>query len=208
MDTLPDMIRNALQKLAEFLGLRKSERAQIEAQRRGLLSLRRNLTDELDNLKTDIRVLEQRALKLAKELEQAKGAGKSITADQIELTREEIRAQQGRQDVLVSRISNVNTALGKLDELEAARKKGVGQDVLDDIAISLDEALAELKGEDKAARDLKHVEYRRERPQSVQQAQEAEVDTEAIAAPAQKAPKEALSQETAEWLKQLESEQE
>ncbi len=202
MNTLPDLVRAVLAKLAEFLGLRKSEQARLEAQRRALLGLRRTLNDELDNLKTDIHVLEQRALKLKQEFDQTKGEGKRVIIEQIELAREELDGQKGRQDILVSRISNVNTALAKLDELEAARKRGVGQEVLDDIAVDLDGALADLKDEDKAARDLKRVQYQRERKPVTETVRPEAMDV--VEPPA----KEALSEDTAKWLKQLETEEE
>jgi len=202
MNTLPDAVRSVLAKLAEFLGLRKSEQAQLEAQRKALQDLRRTLTDALDDLKGDIRVLETRALRLKQELEQTKGESKRIIIEQIELTREELEGQRGRQDILVGRISNVNTALGKLDEIDAARKKGVSEEALDSLAIALDSALDDLKGEDKAARELKGVQYKRERTQAVEMVGPASVIT------TKEMPAEVLSEDTAKWLKQLEAEEE
>jgi len=198
MNTLPELLKNILAKLAEFLGLRKSEEAQLEQKKAKCLALRRTFTDELENLKMEIRSLEQRARSLKTELEQTKVERRRIVIEQIELTKEELDGLQGRQDILVSRISHLNTAIQKIDELIAAMKRGVGQDVLDEIAIGLEDTLIDLKDEGKAAKELKNIRHKRER---IQRAETIEPPETAVA---EEPPKEELSEESAKWLKELE----
>jgi chromosome segregation ATPase len=127
-------------------------RAQFEA-------AKRDNADSLEELKEKVRILERRALQKKKELDQARGEVQRITIGEIErIFRERDRVRE-REKIIAANLERINAALAKVEELADAQKAGVKEEQFDELALDAQEAFADLKDADRAARDLEREKY-------------------------------------------------
>jgi len=159
MGSFGEAISEVLSKLAQFLGIKPSEKKRVELMKQKLATAKASNVDRLEALKDKIKQLEAQALRKKKEYEAAKGDSKRIVGGEIERLFRDLDRLHGQENVIASNIERISVAQSKLEEYEAAKAKGLEEGELDDIAVELQEAFEGLKVADRASRDLERVEY-------------------------------------------------
>ena len=201
MGSFGDTLSAVLSRLAQWLGLKPSEKRRLELMEQKLAAAKAGNVDRLEGLKEKIRLLEGQALRKKKELETARGDTKRIVAGSIEQLFRDLDRLQGQEQIIRSNIERVSVAQAKLQELKVAQEAGVEEGQLDDIALDLQDAFAGLKATDREAAGLEQVAYEAPQRSRVDIEQRmAEVAGEAVNTTG-------LSPETEKRLKQLESEE-
>lgn len=168
MSGFSETISDILSRLAEMLGLKKSEAARFEEMGHKLGEAKADNNDRLGSLKDEIRVLTTRARKKGQEFEEAHGDVRKIISGEIERTFRELDQLQKREKIIGANLDRIATTQAKLLELQDAQAQGVEQDDLDDLALELQDAFSELKVADRVTRDLEQVEYEPEERQAVE----------------------------------------
>lgn len=203
MGNYTEAISAILSKLAQFLGIKMSNKRQTELIKHKLADAKASNIDRLEVLKASIKQHETQALRKKKEYEETKGSTKRIIKGEIERIFRSMDLLQGQEKVIISNIERISLAQSKLDEIESAEAKGAEESELDDIALDLQEAYEGLMVADRASRDLKDIDY--QAPEQVDVDAEkrmAEVEGE------QEAKANELNPEIAQRLKQLETDEE
>jgi sugar-specific transcriptional regulator TrmB len=118
-----------------------------------------NLIDKLEQLKEKCKQLEKQALRLKEEYDTTTGSSKKTVGRQIEQIFRDIDRMQGQKSVILSKIDKYSLAQSKMEELTHAQPQGVDEDLLDDVAVDLQDAHEELKSTDRVAADLESIEY-------------------------------------------------
>lgn len=201
MAKILEAIRALLAKI--FGGKNETQRrlAALEKMEAGFTASRRDNVDRLDELKSEIRTLESRAINKKKEMEQSHGDSKRIVVGEIERIFRELDRLRGRENIIAANLDRIDVALSKIREAKAALSAGVTEEQLDNIALEIQDLFETLKTLDRTSADLEREKY--EAPKV------AHVDVETRIAEtegAEKAPV-ALSPETEKRLKQLETEE-
>jgi len=201
MGSFGEAITAILSKLAQFLGIKPSDKRRVELMEQKLATARASNVDRLEALKDRIRQFEAQALRKKREYEAAKGDSKRIVGGEIERLFRDMDRLRGQEKVITSNIERISVAQAKLEEYKAARATGLEEGELDDIALELQDAFEELKVADRASRDLERVEYQAPKVSPVNTEKRlAEVAGEKETATG-------LSAETEKRLKQLEIEE-
>jgi len=195
-------IANILVKLLQMLGLKKSDVNKFDAVERQLRSARATNEDRLTSLKEKIASLERQALEKKAEYDRSTGDTQRIVGGEIERIFGDLDRLRGQENIIARNLDRLSQALAKLDEYRAAKEQGVGEDILDSLAIELEDAFADLKVTDRAADGLDRVKY--EAPQT----KPKQVDREGRMAELQgeQPVSEGISAKTAERLRMLEEE--
>lgn len=163
MGRIVDLFRELLAKLAHLVGLKPNEvekmRVKVTA---SLAECDRNaatLADGLEAIKERIRVLENRALKLRKEHELARGDTKRIVLGEIERTFREIERHHQQSRIVEGSLNRNSIYRSKLIESRLVLDNPVSVDDIEDLAVDLEEGYADLRDADKAAAELEGVAY-------------------------------------------------
>jgi hypothetical protein len=195
-------INDVLARLLEMLGIKQSESRKYAAMETKLRANKAANVDRLEGLKEQIAMLIRQAKAKKKEYDAAVGDTKRIVQGEIERLFGELDRLKNRETIIGRNISQLDLAIGKLLELQDAKAQGVDPEMLDSIAVELEDIFAELKTSDRAKESLDKVNY--------QPKQTAEMDIEARVAELEAAPqKEAtpqaneLSRDTLDRLKEL-----
>ncbi len=159
MGNIGETISDILSKLAQFLGIKSSDKNRTELMEQKLSAAKAGNVDQLESLKDKIRQFETQALSKKKEYETTKGDIKRIIAGEIERIFRNLDRLHGQENVIASNIERISIAQAKIEEYKVAQVKGLEEGDLDDIALELQEAFAELKVADRASSDLENVEY-------------------------------------------------
>lgn len=159
MSGIGEKLNDILVRLAEMLGLKKSDGVRFREMEHKLIQSRADNNDRLDALKDEIRVLEARAITKKKEFEQARGDSRKIVAGEIERTFRELDQLHNREKIIGANLDRIATSQAKLKELQDAKAQGVEEDHIDELALELQEVFSGLKVADRAARDLDRVAY-------------------------------------------------
>ncbi len=202
MGNLGETISDILSKLAQFLGIKASDKRRTKLMEQKLADAKASNVDRLEALKDKIRQFETQAIRKKKEYEAAKGDSKRIVGGEIERIFRDLDRLHGQENVIASNIERISIAQAKIEEYKAAQAGGLEEGELDDIALELQEAFEGLKVADRASRDLEHVEYQEPEGSSVNaEKRMAEVSGEQETTAG-------LSLEVEKRLKQLETEEE
>jgi len=159
MESFGEAMGAILSKLAQFLGIKPSDKHRIELMEQKLTTEKASNIDLLESLKAKIKQLEAQVLLKKKEFDSARGDSQRIVAGEIERLFRDIDRLRGQENVIASNIERISATQAKLQEWKAAQAKGLAEGELDSIAIDLQEAFEGLKVTDRASRDLKDVEY-------------------------------------------------
>ena len=193
-------LSDILSMLLQLLRLKKSDAQKHAKIERQLRSSKAKNADRLEGLKEKIATLERQAKVKKKEYDAANGDTKRIIGGEIERVFGDLDGLQGQETVIGRNLDKISLTLTKLDEWRAAKEQGLDEDMLDDLAIELEDAFADLAAADRTAKGLEAVRY--EAPQAKQinvESRMAELQGEAPTA-------EGLSQSTAERLNALDEE--
>ena len=117
------------------------------------------LIDSLDQLKEKSNQLERKALGLKNDFDSANGNSKKIIGKEIEQVFRDIDRMRGQENIIMSKIDQYSLAQSKMEELTHAQPQGVDENLLDDVAVDLQDAHEELKSADRVAADLESIEY-------------------------------------------------
>lgn len=167
MDKNSQSVQSAMSKLAVLLGIKPSEAQKAAAFKETVARAKADNYEQLQQLKAEITGLENRALKLKKEFDAAGGSTRRIVETEIASTFEQVDRLRGREDIIVSNLAKVGLVEAKLMELEAAGKRGVTEDQIDDTALTANEAFSAMAEEDRAAKSLESERYKApERPRT------------------------------------------
>lgn len=115
--------------------------------------------DRLEGLKEEIGRLEKRALAKKKEYDDARGETKHIIANEIKRLFSQLDQLRDRDKIIGSNIRKLDLAVAKIGEARDAQAQGIDQDILDEIALDLEDLFKDLEDVDKAAEDLKDISY-------------------------------------------------
>ncbi len=201
MGSFGDAISEILSKLAQLLGLKPSEERRVDLMEQKLTASRAGNVDRLEALKDKIRLLESQALRKKKEFEAAHGDSKRILGGSIEQAFRDLDRLQGQERIISNNIERISVALAKIQEWKDARRTGLEEGQLDELALNLQEAVDGLKATDREAADLERVEYEAPKRSRVDvEERMGELQGEA-------ATKTGLSPETEKRLKRLEAEE-
>lgn len=193
-------LSDILAKLLELLRLKKNDAQKYDAIERQLRSARATNADRLESLKERIATLEHQARTQKRKYDAVTGDTKRIVGGEIERTFGDLDRLRGQETILGRNLDKLSLTLAKLDEWRAAREQGVDEEMLDSLAIELEDVFADLKITDRAAKGLEGVRY--EAPQAKQMNVDSRMSELQGEAPAS----EGLSQATAERLKALDEE--
>jgi hypothetical protein len=164
-------INDMLARLLEMLGIKQSESRKYAAMETKLRANKAANVDRLEGLKEQIAMLIRQAKAKKKEYDAAVGDTKRIVQGEIERLFGELDRLKNRETIIGRNISQLDLAIGKLLELQDAKAQGVDPEMLDSIAVELEDIFAELKTSDRAKESLDKVNY--------QPKQTAEMDIEA-----------------------------
>lgn len=159
MGNFSEKIAAILAEIAQFLGLKPSESRRIELMEQKLAGEMAGNVDRLEALKEKIKLLENQALFKKKEHNNTKGQSRRILGGEIGRIFRDLDRLNGQENVIAGSIERISNAQAKLGEYKAAQSRGLSEDELDDIAVGLQEVIDELKGIDRASKDLKDINY-------------------------------------------------
>jgi hypothetical protein len=197
-------LSDLLSRIAQMLGLKPSEAKRMELMEQKLAASKRTNVDRLEAIKEEIRQLEGRALRKKKELDAARGESKRIIVREIEVTFGDLDRLRSKETILAQNIDRISAALAKIQDVRAAKGRGIEEEQIDEIAIDAEEAFADLKRSDRAADGLDKIQYTPREPARVD-VEERMGDLSPTDTEPKKATETGLSAETARRLKDLES---
>jgi len=201
MNTLWEAIREFLARLFGASTRQRRLKA-LDAMEDKLLAAKRDNTDNLQDLKQEIRTLEARALQKKKELDQTRGDSRRIVVGEIERTFRDLDRLRDRETLIAANLDRISIALAKVREAKAALAAGITEEQFDEIALEVQDLFTELRETDRAARDLEREKYEAPEKTPVQlEERMAEVAGE-------KEPPAELSPETQKRLQELATEEE
>jgi len=159
MSSVWENISDVVAKIAELLGIKPSEANRLEVLREKLTTSRATNVDQRETLKDEIRKLEARAKQKKTEFDAASGDIKRMVGREIESIFRDLDRLRGRENIITGNLDRISVAVSKIDELIAAKAKGVEEGQLDDIALELQDVFSDLKESDRASRDLEQEKY-------------------------------------------------
>jgi len=193
-------ISDIIAKLLVMLKLKKSDVQKYEKMEHKLRLKKKHNIDRLDDMKERIATLEQRARVKKVEYEAATGNTKRIIIGEIERTFGDLDRLRGQETIIGQNLDKISLSLVKLDEWRVAKEQGVDEDMLDDLAIDLEDVFADLKATDRTSKSLESVRYESPQTKSI------DVDSRLAELQGEAPSSEALSPSTAERLKELDEE--
>ena len=152
-------VGDILSKILEILGIKKTEKNKLSLAQQKFKEKRARNHDQIDQLKEEIATLERRAKSKKKEYDQAHGDTQRVVGAEIERVFESLGRLQNREAILNANITKLDITIAKIEELKAAQEQGLDQDVIDDLAVDLEDVFADLKETDRAAAGLEKVRY-------------------------------------------------
>ncbi len=177
-------MQSAMAKFAVMLGIKQSEAKKAAVFKESVARAKADNYEQLQQLKAEISTLENRALKLKKEYDAAGGSTRRIVETEIASTFEQVDRLRGREDIIVSNLAKVGLVEAKLMELEAANKRGVTEEQIDETALTANEAFTAMAEEDRAAKSLESERYKApERPRTEAQERLADLSPQKQALP-------------------------
>lgn len=202
MATFGEAISSIIIKIAQYLGIKPSDRRRIDMMEQKLATAKAHNVSKIESLKEKIGQLESHAVRKKKEYEKAIGDRKRIIGGEIERLIRDLDRLQGQENIISSNIERISIAQGKLEEVGAADFKGLDEGELDDIALELQESFDELRGVDQLSGELERISYKNSdfRPVNAEKRM-AEVEGEQVTTSG-------LSLEAEKRLQQLEIEDE
>ena len=160
-------LADIIAKLLELLGLKKTESKNYEAMEQKLRATKATNVDRLEGLKEQIGVLERKVKVKKKEYDAAAGDTRRIIGGEIERLFVELDRLQNRETILGGNIDKVGLAIAKVSEMRDAQAQGLDEEMLDDIAVELEDIFAELKVTDRAATGLEKTTYEARKEEKV-----------------------------------------
>lgn len=152
-------LSDMLEKLLQTLGIRKSDTRKYELIGEKLRSSYAVNADQLDALKEQVGTLERNIRSKKREYESSAGDTKRIIGGEIERLFRDIDRLRGKETIITRNLDKIALAQAKIDELIAAQQQGIDEDMLDDLAVDLEDIFAELKSTDRTAKSLASVNY-------------------------------------------------
>lgn len=159
MEKFTEFFRAMAARVAQGLGLKPGEREQLRRWQAGFEQELRDQQDRWDSLKGEVRKLESRLLQKKAEYEAAHGLVKEMVGQEIEQLFGRMDRQSAQSKLVRRNLDALNTALDKIRELEEASAGGVKEEQLDELAVRLEDALAEVRQADAALDGLAKIEY-------------------------------------------------
>ena len=160
-------MQEMLAKVAESLGIKPTEARRLELVREKLAGEKQRYTDKIDDLKYEIRRLEELALKKKSEYDRTKGDGKRIVGREIEQALRERKMLREKEGLLFSRLDKVTLLLRKFElasPVEADSPVDL-EEMADDAAEYMEDLIDAEKQATRATEDLAGLTYEEpERP--------------------------------------------
>ena len=189
------------EKILELLGIKKTDSQQYALVEQKLQSAKSANADQLDQLKEKVADLERKVRAKNREYEASSGDTKRIIGGEIERLFRDIDRLRGKETIVTRNLDKIALTLAKVDEWRTAQQQGIDEEMLDGLAIDLEDVFADLKATDRTASSLADVKYE-------EQSKPASIDIKSRMSELQgvKASEEAMSSETAARLKELDEE--
>ena len=195
-------IPELLQRLLEMLGIKQSDNAKFQSLKEKISTSKATKIDQLESLKDQHLALNRQALEKKKEYDTAKSNVKRIIASEIERIFKQIDRLQVQEDIIGQAIDRLDLARVKTDEIIAGSVEDIDEDVFDDLAVELEDVIADLKRKDISSKELEGISY--EAPKSDQ----IDVESRLSELDGTKEVAQDISQSTAQRLKELAGEEE
>ena len=198
-------LSDIIAKLLELLGLKHSDAKKYEAMERKLRTAKATNVDRLEGLKEQIGVLARQLKTKKKEYDTATGDTKRVVAGEIKRLFGDLDHLQGRETIIGRNLEKLGLAIAKVAEMRDAHAQGVDEEMLDDIAVELEDIFADLKATDRAAAGLEKTSYEAPKGEHVDiesRMADLEGQSESSAEPAG-----TLSESTLDRLKELAGEE-
>lgn len=154
MGIMTEKLRDALKWLAQSVGLQKSRLAELQELKERLDGKRAENADQLEDLKEDIARLERKALRQKEERENVSGQRKKVIAGEIERTFRDLDRLENRENIIASNLEKTSSTIAKVEELIAAQQRGVQEETIDEIAVDLQDAIADMRASDEAVEQM------------------------------------------------------
>lgn len=146
-------------KLGNKLGFTKSEKQRQADMLEDIETRTRKCHDGLEQLKERIKLLENKARKKKQELDETKGKRRSIVLSELKQLLMELDKLGGQEKILLGQLKKLSTLEARIGEIKVAGELTVNEDVVDDVALGLEEAHDQLTAEDRAVKDLDKIGY-------------------------------------------------
>jgi len=169
---------SVLSKFGDKFGFPKSENRRQEEQLEEVAARKRKCHDRLELLKERIKLLENRARKKKQELDATKGQRRRVVMSEAKQILAELGKLGGEEKILLGQLNKLTTLESRISEIQVAGELAVAEDMVDDVALGLEEAHEQLVAEDRAVKDLEKIGYEgfEEDPEADIEAQLAELE--------------------------------
>jgi len=153
------MSMSMLSRIGEKFGFSKSDKKRQAEMLEEVASRKRKCHDGLETLKERINLIENRARKKKAELDATKGQRRRIVVNEVKQLLRELDKLGGQEKILLGQLNKLSTLEAKISEVQVAGELAVAEDMVDDIAVDLEDAHDKLVSEDEAVRDLEKIGY-------------------------------------------------
>ena len=159
MENFSEFVGGLTSKLAKGLKLVPTEQGRLAQFKATFLQNRAENQDSLEALKDEIHQVED-LIKLKKaRYDAAHGLVQKTIGQEIEQAFRELDRKESQGALILRNLETTSVTLDKIRELEEAGKGGVDEQHLDEIAVRLEDAFAEVKQADAALEGLTEVKY-------------------------------------------------
>ena len=194
-------LSDMLEKILEMLGIKKTDSQQYAKVEEKLRSAKSVNADQLEMLKEKVAEQEREIRQKKRAYDNATGDTKRIVGGEIERLFRDIDRLRGKESIVTRNLDKISLTLAKVDEWRVAQQQGIDEEMLDGLAIDLEDIFADLKATDRTAKSLADVKYEEEaKSNSIDiESRMAELQGEQVAS-------QGMNAETAARLKALDEE--
>ena len=150
------------EKILELLGIKKTDSQQYALVEQKLQSAKSVNADQLEMLKEKVAEQEREIRQKKRAYDNATGDTKRIVGGEIERLFRDIDRLRGKESIVTRNLDKISLTLAKVDEWRVAQQQGIDEEMLDGLAIDLEDIFADLKATDRTAKSLADVKYEEE----------------------------------------------
>lgn len=155
-------LSDMLEKILEMLGIKKTDSQQYAKVEEKLRSAKSVNADQLEMLKEKVAEQEREIRQKKRAYDNATGDTKRIVGGEIERLFRDIDRLRGKESIVTRNLDKISLTLAKVDEWRVAQQQGIDEEMLDGLAIDLEDIFADLKATDRTAKSLADVKYEEE----------------------------------------------
>ncbi|NLH72794.1 MAG: hypothetical protein GX456_07050 [Verrucomicrobia bacterium] len=167
MQNLGELVTSVLSTVGKGGKASSKQLERIRAEKAKYKELKRDLNDRVDGIKGEVKQIEHRILRLAKERDQESGTVADMVAEQLEDACVELGGKKATAQVLFSKLRALTKVVGKLEALEEALREGITEEQADQLKMECEEAFSALERTDTATEEVSQVTYRRTEGEAV-----------------------------------------